>query len=224
MKTLLIYLKNNQQFIIHFKGDDNKLDKVLKAKKLSRDDILIIKELNNIPLAYQHSFVLKDNKLELDKNLIIENKIKLIREKRDELLKSLDIPYMIANETNNVEKKKTLGFQRQVLRDIPNKINLHNLSIENIFKFNPFYNLVKVEIEDAGEGYDHPPILNIDAPQMFGKKAQIVSVIENGKIKEINILDSGYGYYFNTPNIYISSSNSGKPAKLIAIIENRIDF
>jgi hypothetical protein len=87
-----------------------------------------------------------------------------------------------------------------------------------IVYFNKLYNSVKsVIINDAGDGYTSPPVIIIDPPLVsWGIPASAVAEIEDGRIKNIELVSSGRGYT-SLPKITISAPNVGINTASIAI-------
>ena len=138
-KPVLIYFKDHHQIVIHLEQDkntENKINYIINSKGYRLSDVLVRKVMDDIPLAYHHCYKYVNNKLTLNKESVIKCKINMLRNRRDEILKSLDLPYMIAAERDDTKKKTALMFQRQMLRDLPSKINLDHYTIEQIFYIN----------------------------------------------------------------------------------------
>lgn len=87
-----------------------------------------------------------------------------------------------------------------------------------IVYFNKLYNSVKsVIINDAGDGYTSPPVIIIDPPLVsWGIPASAVAEIDDGRIKNIELVSSGRGYT-SLPKITISAPNVGINTASIAI-------
>lgn len=155
------------------------------------------------------------------------SKIRNIKEIRNNLIKNLDVPFMMALERGDDNLKNYVISLKNFLRDLPDNLRLGELETEeDVVRYNPFNNVFKVSVVDSGEGYEEPPVVTIDPPEDFfkGFQAKAIAFIDGGKIIRIEVTDKGCGYT-KTPQVFISppSSPSGKQAKAICFaIENAI--
>jgi uncharacterized membrane protein len=61
-----------------------------------------------------------------------------------------------------------------------------------------------ITITNGGSGYVIPPLVSFNSP-ISGEIAKAVTVIENGSVTQIRLLDAGFGYQSSQPTIQIES-------------------
>jgi len=61
-----------------------------------------------------------------------------------------------------------------------------------------------ITITNGGSGYVNPPLVTFNSP-VSGEIAKAVTIIENGSVTQIRLLDSGFGYQSTPPLIQIGS-------------------
>ena len=81
--------------------------------------------------------------------------------------------------------------------------------------------ITSVHIENGGVGYGSSEVINLDRQPTItingGKNAQVKPIINNGKITQVIILNSGYGYD-TPPDLVINGDGQG--AVLVPIVSN----
>ena len=97
---------------------------------------------------------------------------------------------------------------KNFLRDLPQNLNLHELSEKEIIKHNPFGNIFDVVIIYSPTDYIKPPKITIDPPKEGGVQAEAMSFIKDGKISKVEITNHGNGYDF-LPRVEIEDSEGG---------------
>jgi hypothetical protein len=153
------------------------------------------------------------------------SKIRNIKEVRNSIIKSLDVPFMMALERNDEKFKNYIISLKNFLRDLPDNLRMDELkTAEEISRYNPFNNILRIIIINAGEGYLEPPAVEIEPPADFfiGSPAKALAFIDGGKVVRIEITDQGSGY-INLPKISIAPPPSGKQALAACLaIENMV--
>ena len=153
------------------------------------------------------------------------SKLRNIKETRDGILKNLDVPFMMAIERDDERFKKYIISLKNLLRDLPNHLIIDQLeTMEDIARYNPFNNIMRIGITDIGEGYEEPPTVTIEAPSgpFMGVQAKAVALIKDGKVVKIELTDNGCGYTA-LPKVTVSASPSGAEAKALCMaIENAL--
>jgi len=153
------------------------------------------------------------------------SRVREIRERRDSMLKGLDVPFMMALETGDEKFKKYIILLKNFLRKLPDSLTIYLLKTpEDLIRYNPFNNILRIGITDTGGGYAEPPTVTIDAPNgpFLGAQAKAVALIRDGKVVRIELVDNGCGYT-EVPNVSISAPASGTEAKARCVaIENFI--
>lgn len=215
---LVIFLNNNSYQIFYLKpGQEEEHAKQMALNILSREQItekdikqmLFINEKEMPPLMYHPFLELNNNKIEINKDKILEVKKQTIRQKRNELLQNLDNEYLIATRRNQKELLKNIEYRSQLLRDIPQKLEQVSFDTsDKIMNFNPFGNVIKIKvIKDEGNYFSFPKII-INPPEgKYGIQATAKTVLENKVIKEIIIEENGCGYD-KPPKAIIYNSNT----------------
>jgi len=168
------------------------------------------------PQVYQdHYEIDEDEKLTMNmRNAFSEKAYLSIKKQRDNHLKSLDIPFMMSIESDDLELKNHIIKVKSFLRDLPNNLNFSKIENDvDILRFNPFSNIFNVFMINGGSGYDSPPLVTIDSPNgsHFGFQAKAVAFVSEGKVQKIEVTDYGCGYDF-APKVIVEAPESGKQA------------
>ena len=99
----------------------------------------------------------------------------------------------------------------------------NNVNFQSTLKSNFRGSISKINLEKGGVGYGCSDILNFERQSLItfenGSSAQLKPIIENGKIREVFVLNGGYGYN-SSPTLKISGS--GQNADLTPIITNGV--
>jgi len=173
---------------------------------------------------------LPDGSIIWKKEKLIQEKIKNAVIKRESLFKKLDIDFLISLEVHNNKKTEVIKRNKNFLRDLSCRKELYSIhDCEKIAKFNPFYNLVDIEILDPGYGCSEKiPTVDISSPvetdKNFGFKATAKAVVgADGQLIKITVERLGSGYT-QMPEIKISGyeSENAKHPVLKPIIDNII--
>lgn len=67
-------------------------------------------------------------------------------------------------------------------------------SREQALRYTPFYNILRVDVEDPGSGYQASPTLKFESNYDMAFPPEYECILENGGIKEVKILTAGSGY------------------------------
>tara|TARA_Y100000593_G_scaffold87201_1_gene167281 strand:+ start:848 stop:1708 length:861 start_codon:yes stop_codon:yes gene_type:complete len=89
--------------------------------------------------------------------------------------------------------------------------------------FTPFYNILKIEIEDGGEGYSSPPEIEFKCDHEMAFPPKYNCILEQGKLKYVEIITAGCGY-LSEPKITVSEPENGKTAIVSAKIFNQAEI
>ena len=218
MKRLIIKFKNGTQASI------------VVADHFSREQAFEIFKRDNSPSIDEivsYAFEAPDPNEELRVAFIKlkNNKTLEIRTIRDFFLKNLDVPFMMALESQDNEFKSYIISLKNFLRDVPRNSMLKDIKDPNeIARYNPFNNIFYVSLTGQGDGYVDPPTVTIEPPigPYFGYQAKAIAFIKNGKVSKIEVVDKGCGY-ISAPNVTISAPVSGVTAQAVCqSIENAL--
>jgi len=232
MKTYIIYYLNGSYQILStsfdLEGNEHKVGE-LGINYHSVDYIICLKEhVNESELRYKK--YLPDGNIIWNKQIIIENKIKEIKEKRSQLFLKLDVDFLISLENDGGSEKNIIKKTKIHLRELSCRTEMQQIhDCEKLIKFNAFYNLAHIEILDPGYGCNETiPSVTIDEPiedgDSFGLRAAAKAARgANGQLVSIEVTRLGSGYK-TLPNIKISGydSNNAKHPILKPIIKNII--
>ena len=146
-------------------------------------------------------------------------------EYRDDIFKDLDYRFLRCLEEQGFEEKETLIREKNFYRDLPffiEKWGFWKMDLEKAFRFNPYGNVLIMEITDKGSGYIEEPNLLFSSPleeDGGGSKPIIQTRIDNGELVDIIIVDPGHGYSI-PPNITVTEpeSENGIRAKVTSKI------
>ena len=67
-------------------------------------------------------------------------------------------------------------------------------SREQALRYTPFHNVLRIDVEDPGSGYQTPPSLKFEGNNDMAFPPEYECVLENGGVKEVKILTAGSGY------------------------------
>jgi len=99
----------------------------------------------------------------------------------------------------------------------------NSATFQSVLKPNFRGSVYKVNVERGGVGYGCSDILNFERQSLItfenGSSAQLKPIIEGGKIREVFVLNGGFGYN-SSPTLKISGS--GKDAQLTPVITNGV--
>ena len=196
---------------------------LIKSKKYSIRKYLYITNGNLGLDIYQKYYNLNQNdEFKFDeRQFLIDKKVEEIRFRRDILLSNLDVPFMKSVERNDDEQKEYISKLKNFLRDLPSNLKMNEIEdAQNILKYNPFNNIFSAKVLDGGEGYDYPPIVNIEAPsgRYYGFKAEGIAFVKDGKVEKVEIIDYGCGYS-KAPSITLKHPDSqAKPTRKSSVI------
>lgn len=232
MKHFIVYLINGQYKLISTTVDImNHLDR-LHVFNINYDAVDYI-----VPLAQhidekvlEYRKYLPDGSSIWKKDKLIEKKVKEMLIKRNSLFQKLDIDFLISLETPNNRKTEVIKNNKKFLRDLSYRTEIQHIhDCSKIEKFNPFYNIVDIEILDPGYGCSElVPQVIISSPQEtetnYGITASAKAIRgAKGELTQIIVEKVGCGYISN-PEIKISGFD-GENAKhpiLKAVISNII--
>jgi len=232
MKHFIVYLINGQYKLISTTVDImNHLDR-LHVFNINYDAVDYI-----VPLAQhidekvlEYRKYLPDGSSIWKKDKLIEKKVKEMLIKRNSLFQKLDIDFLISLETPNNRKTEVIKNNKKFLRDLSYRTEIQHIhDCSKIEKFNPFYNIVDIEILDPGYGCSElVPQVIISPPQEtetnYGITASAKAIRgAKGELTQITVEKVGCGYISN-PEIKISGFD-GENAKhpiLKAVISNII--
>tara|TARA_Y100000593_G_scaffold82439_1_gene154901 strand:- start:3538 stop:4257 length:720 start_codon:yes stop_codon:yes gene_type:complete len=146
-----------------------------------------------------YSYIDEDHKVRVDNRIkLIDKKVEEIREIRNDLLQKLDLPFMIALEQKNEHKQDEIAFLKNKLRNITENLEFDKIdSLENIFKYNPFNNVMYLHLIGGGWNYTEPPKITIEPPdneKYFGFQAEAVAFIKDGTVSKVEVTYNGCGY------------------------------
>lgn len=228
--NILIFLKDGYHFMIHVvkflehEGQlQSEIDKVLKSNNKSREDvqkILYLSKEEIPPISYMSAVISSSNGFDFDIKKVIDIKSRIIRRFRNNFLSELDLPLKISEYTNDKDYKFLIE-RMKFLRDLPRTINFDLFkSVKEVFEFNPFCNILKVNILENGSGYINPPSIIIESEN---KTAGLSASIKDGKVNDVIIQNHGYGY-IDIPKITITKPDmlEGITAKIEVEVYNII--
>lgn len=182
----------------------------------------LVTTVEQLPAIEYHSCIdIVNNQVILKRDKVIQVKTNNIRNIRNNFFTKLDLDYKIAQQKKNIELQNYIEKNTQWMRDLPQKLNFDSFSVDDIIKYNPFNNILKVKMINNGSGYNALPRINFNQRNdngMIGTIAQASCVIQDGKIMEINMTDFGSNYASN--DVYITPPNNGEQATAEAIIDN----
>lgn len=84
---------------------------------------------------FYEAWTIVNNDIQIDMNAAGNCKLKKIRDERDLILQSTDIPYNVGVERG--KDVSSLRMKRQALRDLPNNISFSGLSLDQIDHLDP---------------------------------------------------------------------------------------
>ena len=67
-------------------------------------------------------------------------------------------------------------------------------SREQAIRYTPFHNILRIDVEDPGSGYQTPPSLKFEGNNDMAFPPEYECILENGGVKEVKILTAGSGY------------------------------
>ena len=168
---------------------------------------------------YQYHFDIEKGEID-EKSLAIEFKLEEFRKRRTSMFNVLDLEFMKSLEEDCQECKDHVVHLKNFFRDLPNTLaeKFMDLSIEDIISFNPFNNVLKVNIISGGSGYTSPPTITIDPPNgpNPGLQAEAVAMIKDGSIVGATMIQYGSGYVKPAKALVSAPEDeNGEPAILV---------
>jgi hypothetical protein len=163
----------------------------------------------------KHAELVKEegDKMRLNyRGLLVSKKATSIRTRRDMFLKRLDLPFMRSLEDDDVLVKNHITKLKNFLRDLPNSLNLKELSDKEIVQYNPFGNIFEILLVNGGDGYEIPPKVIIDSPNSPNSPAEATAFIKKGKVTRLELINYGCGYDF-IPEVTIEPPQKGNQAE-----------
>lgn len=143
--NLIVFFNNNSNIIIHSVKEGQDIDSLLKLASQTANqtpaEIIGHKfiETSELKELYRPALIFKNSRIYTDRKRIIEDKLASIREIRNNILKEIDIPRKVAEETGDKEKYNLLTDKVKKLRDITKNINWNKLKTDReILEYNPF--------------------------------------------------------------------------------------
>lgn len=233
-KIFIVFLNDNEYRIFYLKQGQTEsdawavLDKVFALDKNTRDDIasyFFCSHFELPPIGFRNCLQVnkQTGELELNRQLVINEKLKHIRVIRNSLLEQTDIPYQVAVRRKDDAAVKYIERKSQFLRDLPTLTNFELIDkIDDIIKFNPFNNVLKIKVVNGGLGYNSfNPKIEVEKPngKYFGFQPILEPVISDDKIQDIIIKYPGCAYE-NSPVITVSEPPNGQKAEIVAELDN----
>ncbi len=156
-----------------------------------------------------------------ERNLAIEFKLNEFRKRRGSMFNLLDLEFMKALEEDCQECKEHVVELKNFFRDLPDFLTekFADMPVEDVINFNPFNNILKVNIINGGSGYSKPPTVTIDPPvgQKPGLQAKAITTIKDGSVDNVIITQYGCGYTKPAKTVVSAPDNEeGEPAILMA--------
>jgi len=200
----------------------------------------VFAEQNYVDWAFKSSFIkAKHNVGELEQKVNFQNdnlpsyeeyikEVKPFKTKIREYLSSyestdvagnnvsdFDLPARYVLTSDGIEPLRVKSYNTGIVADNPEE--LENYPNKNWID-NSGYKVVKIELDDPGQGYTSPPTVTIEGNKGAVAKA---SLGKNGSISGIRVFDQGEGY-LESPKITLNGSISpgGREASAYAIIGN----
>jgi hypothetical protein len=225
MKDILLALFQDKTYKVFFIKPTQDVENPINLLTVSqRHNILACKLYSSqtFPkLLYLNCLdVREDGSFTLNREKIITQKILELRENRQKIFTRLDLDYKVALEQKNIKRQEEIIYQSDFLRDLPNNIPFETLPIEEITELNPFWNVLEIIVINGGSGYEETPTVRFPAPKN-GIAAKAISVLEKDFVKAIRLVYNGCGY-LSIPEVEISTSATGKTARALAVIGNKI--
>jgi len=215
--NLIIFYKDNSKDVFSFDLDTDEksaLEFFQKMRpKVNKNDIVkyfYAKEDDvTVDIYAKHAELSEEKEIKINlRSMIIAERVKEIRKKRNAVISNLDVPFMKSLEESDPKVKNQIVAMKDFLRDLPSTLNFKDLTEEEILQHNPFGNIFEIILLESAEDYIVPPKITIDPPKM-GNQAKALSFIKDGKISRIEVVDYGNGYDF-IPHVRIESSVSEK--------------
>ena len=141
---------------------------------------------------------------------------------RERFFSATDYLFLRNLESNDEEEKQETIKLKKHLRDLPHLIKawgFQKLSLEELRKFNPFGNILEIEILNGGSGYLTEPNVTFSEPlevDGIGRTPVCETKIENGEVIDIIIIDPGCGYGV-APKVTITDPENPNGVKAEAI-------
>tara|TARA_B100002019_G_scaffold290514_1_gene308369 strand:+ start:5538 stop:6287 length:750 start_codon:yes stop_codon:yes gene_type:complete len=220
--NLLVFLNDGNKRIMSFPLDTaeesalSSYSDVYGEDKSNFKKYFYLKNDTVSPSVYKAHYELNENgELSMNmRNAFIEKAYAEIKKQRDNYLKSLDIPFMVSIENDDIELKNHVIKLKSFLRDLPDNLKFSEIESDvDILRYNPFSNIFGITILETGSGYTSPPEVTIDAPNgsHFGFAAKAKALIADGKVVKIEVTDFGCGYDF-APKVTIAAPENGEQA------------
>jgi valyl-tRNA synthetase len=202
---LITYYKDGSKIVSSFGSvltEEEALKKVFSDEASTKDverNVFIANPEGSLADYNSYSVVDKDNKVTVDDRMkLIDKKVEEIREVRNDLIQKLDIPFMIALEEKNEKKQQDIALFKNKLRDITQNLEFDKIdNLEDIFRYNPFNNVMFLHIINGGWDYTEPPKITIEPPdneKYFGFQAEAVAFIKDGTVSKVEVTYNGCGY------------------------------
>lgn len=213
-KLIIAFLDNKKYIFLHLAPNEGNLTKEFIAIRVKQPIIAFFElEKDKLPpLPYHSCYVLNDGKPILDKDLVIKTKLNLFRLERELVFDKLDIEFKKSFAKQDKKVLDLNSFKSEFYRNLPQTIEpeLIGMEVQNIIDFPFLGNIIEIIVEDGGEGYERAPILTL--PETKGKRAELHPVVENNKIKKIEIINPGTGYS-SEAELLVGSPINGRPAQ-----------
>jgi hypothetical protein len=224
--NLIIFYKDKSKDVFSFSLDTDEQSALEAFDRLrpnvNKSDIekyFYEKGDSTSPDTYGHHSELKKGKISINvRSIIASKKIEEVRKKRDAILANLDVPFMKSLELDNPSVKNQIVLMKNFLRDLPQNLNLHKLTEEEIIKLNPFGNIFEIALIESAIGYTKAPEIIIDPPKS-GAQAKAMTFIKDGKISKIEITDYGNGYDF-VPRVLIEDFEGKESVAVCGLPQN----
>ena len=213
---LITYFRDGEKLVSSFmpgiteKEALTKITSTVAAEEIKR--YFFIENPDKSVAAYQNYFEFDEEKQELiydEREHIIQRKMVDIREIRNTLLKELDVPFMRAVEEKSDPLQERIKYFKNFLRNITEDLPFDDIeSNEDLWKYNPFNNIMSISILETGSDYTEPPKISIEPPEndlFFGFGAEAVAFIKDGSVSRVEITNNGCGY-LRTPYVEIEGN------------------
>ena len=141
---LITFYKDGHSEFHYVIGDDTIIE--MERKFYSDPEVkkVISANTNNLPPSQYLSAIYFDvnENINYHREQAVQIKLSEIRQKRNDLLKKLDVPYQIAWQRKNNEEMDKIGGQMELLRNLPQTVNLERFDKSiDIINYDPFKEL-----------------------------------------------------------------------------------
>ena len=131
------------------------------------------------------------------------------------VVSDFDLPARYVSVSDSIEPLRVKASPEGIVVDNPEEVNVYP---NKSWLDNAGYKVIRIELADAGEGYETPPTATITGGGGSGATAK-VTLGRNGAISGIFVINQGNGY-LEAPTVIINGSigPNGRDAKAFAII------